>query len=158
MRQLTRSVHAVVKGQRMRVYAPLAWYPIAFITGMTTRRLPMAKDDGGPALKPCPWCGGEAAPNTITYDSAFVKDQGWNQDTFHGVNCISCGASNRGLVGFKTPDEAIKAWNARAMPPEVKELVEAVKSNDFIRVGCKCEICARIKTAIAAVEALYATK
>lgn len=64
-------------------------------------------------LKPCPFCGGDAAPGTITYSKMMVQDQGWNQDTFHKVNCIQCGANNLGLIGFTTEMEAIKAWNTR---------------------------------------------
>ena len=63
-------------------------------------------------LKPCPFCGGEAASNTMrTSDSKIIKMNG--QDTFHGVNCIACGANNRGMLGYKTKEQAIQAWNTR---------------------------------------------
>lgn len=65
-------------------------------------------------LKPCPFCGGKAAVNTIRYaaDSETAKLNG--QTLFYGVNCISCGTNNLGLVGHKTEESAIAAWNRRA--------------------------------------------
>lgn len=70
------------------------------------------------ALKPlldCPFCGGKAALNTIKYDprNDIVRLNG--QDVFHGVNCISCGADTRGIVGSKTQEEAAAKWNRRAI-------------------------------------------
>lgn len=64
-------------------------------------------------LLPCPFCGGEAAFNTIRYSAEHVREQNWGQDTFHGVNCIICGTSNRGIVGFRTPEAAAVKWNRR---------------------------------------------
>ncbi len=65
-------------------------------------------------LLPCPFCGGRAAPNTVTYASDHVREQGWKQGTFHGINCVLCGTNNRGIVGFETEDEAAAHWNVRA--------------------------------------------
>lgn len=64
-------------------------------------------------LKACPFCGGEPAKNTIKYGARAVREQGWKQDTFHGVNCIACGAHTSSIVGFKTEADAAEAWNRR---------------------------------------------
>ncbi len=65
-------------------------------------------------LDPCPFCGGEAAFGTIRYSEKTVNEQTWDQDTFHKVNCIVCGANNLGIVGWKTPALAAEHWNRRA--------------------------------------------
>jgi len=78
----------------------------------------------GEALKPCPMCGGEAAPNTVTYSRDHVNDQGWKQDIFYGVNCIQCGLNNRGIVGWQTPEKAAEAWNRRAVASEKQASVD----------------------------------
>jgi Lar family restriction alleviation protein len=65
-------------------------------------------------ILPCPFCGGEARINQTTYsnkENSIVKLNGTN--VFYGVNCISCGADTRGLVGSKTEQEAIDRWNKR---------------------------------------------
>lgn len=63
-------------------------------------------------LAACPFCGGEAAHNTMrTSDRETIRLNG--QDTFYGVNCIHCGTNNRGLLGYLTPDEATAHWNKR---------------------------------------------
>lgn len=63
-------------------------------------------------LQPCPFCGGEAAHNTLrTSDATTIRMNG--QDTFYGINCITCGSNNRGLLGFKTPTQAADHWNTR---------------------------------------------
>lgn len=62
----------------------------------------------------CPFCGGEAAFGKTTYSSQTIREQNWGQDTFHSVSCISCGACNRGLVGYRTQDEAAAHWNRRS--------------------------------------------
>jgi hypothetical protein len=61
-------------------------------------------------------CGGEAALNRVTYSRKTVREQAWEQDTFHGVNCITCGLNNKGLVGYRTPEAAAIAWNKRHEP------------------------------------------
>lgn len=66
------------------------------------------------SLKPCPFCGGEAAPGTIRYHDKTVREQEWGQDTFHKINCIVCGANNLGIVGFRTPELAAAHWNRRS--------------------------------------------
>lgn len=64
---------------------------------------------------PCPFCGHTGpAFNTVKYDKATVKEQGWRQDLFFGVSCPACGVNNRGIVGFKTKEEAAEHWNRRA--------------------------------------------
>jgi mRNA degradation ribonuclease J1/J2 len=66
-------------------------------------------------LKPCPFCGGEAARNTVTYSERMVSEQHWEQSTFHGVNCIVCGVTNVGMVGHATPERAAERWNRRTI-------------------------------------------
>jgi len=65
-------------------------------------------------LERCPFCGSEAAHGTVTYSSKTIREQHWGQDIFHFVNCISCGTSNRGLVGYRTPEKAAEHWNKRS--------------------------------------------
>lgn len=63
-------------------------------------------------LLPCPFCGGKAAHNSLrTSCAATVRRNG--QNTFYGINCITCGSNNRGLLGFKTPAQAADHWNTR---------------------------------------------
>lgn len=77
------------------------------------------------ALKPCPFCGGEAALNTMrTRCKDTIRLNG--QDEFHGVNCILCGANTRGLVGQKTTEQAAHKWNTRHHAPDAR-LVEALQ-------------------------------
>lgn len=64
-------------------------------------------------LATCPFCGGDAAFGTISYTPSVVKEQGWEQGTFHSVNCVRCGAGNAGPVGHHTKDEAAWRWNRR---------------------------------------------
>lgn len=66
------------------------------------------------ALRPCPFCGGPAAFGTQTYAKDWAKRQGWKQHVFHAVNCVWCGANNRGINGFHTEEEAATKWNVRA--------------------------------------------
>jgi Zn ribbon nucleic-acid-binding protein len=62
---------------------------------------------------PCPFCGGNAAPATVTCSPGCAKAQGWTQETFHYVNCVECGSNNKSLVGFDTPEKAAERWNKR---------------------------------------------
>jgi Lar family restriction alleviation protein len=65
-------------------------------------------------LKPCPFCGGEAAHATCTITRA--RDSQGNNGTFTGyyINCILCGADNRGIAeGYRTPEQAAEKWNRR---------------------------------------------
>lgn len=74
---------------------------------MNTEDLPSPQE-----LKPCPFCGGEAAMNTMrTSCKITIRLNG--QDTFHGVNCIICGTSTLGIIGAKTEAEAREKWNRR---------------------------------------------
>lgn len=79
-------------------------------------------------LKPCPFCGGEASVNITKYhaESDVAKLNG--QASFYGVNCVSCGADTRGLVGSKTEEEAIRAWNRRA--PELAAENDKLKAEN----------------------------
>lgn len=65
-------------------------------------------------LAACPFCGGVAAYGEVTYHERSDIARLNKQTLFHSVNCIVCGTSNRGLVGFKTKEQAAKHWNFRA--------------------------------------------
>ena len=65
-------------------------------------------------LKPCPFCGGEAATGEVKYSETHAREQGWGQRTFFFANCVLCGACNKGLVGNVSVDQAIAKWNGRA--------------------------------------------
>ena len=73
----------------------------------------MSAPNSHTGLLPCPMCGGTAAANTVRYSAKHVAEQQWEQDTFHGVNCITCGLDNKGIVGNLTPEIAAAAWNRR---------------------------------------------
>lgn len=64
-------------------------------------------------LKPCPFCGGEAHFGRVVYPDKMVKENGWDQCQFSFISCAMCGGSNRGLVGFRTNEEAAEHWNKR---------------------------------------------
>jgi hypothetical protein len=70
-----------------------------------------------PELLPCPFCGGEASSaGSVKYDD---KHEAWFADGTRITeaffcNCMVCGATNRGLCGFQTREEAIAAWNRRS--------------------------------------------
>jgi len=61
----------------------------------------------------CPFCGGECSPGTVTYSATTARDNGWDREVFHFINCCNCGVSNAGLRGYDTPDEALDHWNRR---------------------------------------------
>jgi Zn ribbon nucleic-acid-binding protein len=64
-------------------------------------------------LLACPFCGGKAAHNTMrTSCKDTIRLNG--QDEFYGVNCVSCGANNLGILGHATPEKAATHWNHRA--------------------------------------------
>jgi Lar family restriction alleviation protein len=67
-------------------------------------------------LLPCPFCGSDdAAINTVRYSQRMMIKQGWGQSEFYGVNCITCGVNNIGLIGHGTEEEAAEAWNTRCV-------------------------------------------
>jgi len=76
----------------------------------------------------CPFCGGEASSNGKVnhhnssrkkeHQNTFWKD-GTPVDEAFFCNCIECGVTNKGIVGHRTREEAIAAWNRRA-PAEQK--------------------------------------
>jgi Lar family restriction alleviation protein len=68
-------------------------------------------------MKNCPFCGGEAGVGTVRYQDRMVKQQKWGQDTFYFVACTLCGASNIGLVGHRSPEDATARWNRRTSTP-----------------------------------------
>lgn len=65
------------------------------------------------ALKECPFCGGESSFGTVKYQYSTVRENGWDQDTFHYANCMYCGSCNRGLVGHASQMDAAHHWNTR---------------------------------------------
>jgi hypothetical protein len=81
----------------------------------------MSDPEQTPALKACPFCGGEAAPNTVTFSGCMVREQDLPQATMHSVNCMQCSADIRGAMhGWTTLIDAAHAWNRRA-PSEAPE-------------------------------------
>lgn len=71
------------------------------------------------ALKPCPFCGGEASDRGVVHYSRNREPHEWFADgtpvyDAYFCNCISCGANNKGIIGYQTKREAVKAWNTRA--------------------------------------------
>ena len=64
-------------------------------------------------IENCPFCGSKASLKTVTYnkESDIVKLN--KQFVFYGVNCQMCGGENTGIIGYKTQDDAINAWNKR---------------------------------------------
>jgi len=105
-------------------------------------------------LKPCPFCRGEAAFNTVQYSAKHVKEQGWAKDTFHGVNCIECGVNNRGLVGWDTPEEAAAAWNRRATQPAPEGMV-LVKRSAIEYANHMADCAEEFKAAVNAADEAY---
>lgn len=67
-------------------------------------------------LLPCPFCDGQAAFNIVrTSDKSVIRLNG--TDTFHGVNCVACGATTNGFgYGCKTQERAAERWNRRSTP------------------------------------------
>lgn len=62
----------------------------------------------------CPFCGGEASEGTIKYaEESEIAKTNDGQSLFHYCNCIDCGVSNMGIIGFRTPSEARNHWNMR---------------------------------------------
>lgn len=66
-------------------------------------------------LRPCPFCGGEAAFATVRYSATTDEARLNGQDLFHYVSCIACGACNRGLIGHKNQFLAGVRWNSRPL-------------------------------------------
>lgn len=65
------------------------------------------------ALKPCPFCGGEAAFGIMKFSERSETAKMNGQAVFHGVNCIVCSASTLGVIGAKTKAQAAERWNMR---------------------------------------------
>jgi hypothetical protein len=89
-------------------------------------------------LLPCPFCGGMAGHAKTNYreDSDTARLNG--QSEFYFVNCIVCGADNRGIVGRKTHDEAAELWNRRALLVETPG--EPVLRRDALALLVACEL------------------
>ena len=65
-------------------------------------------------LKPCPFCGSEANLETL---EGYCTNCMNNPDDY-AVQCNDCVSSTD---RYSVPEEAIKAWNTRATPPEDKD-------------------------------------
>ena len=77
-----------------------------------------------PSLLPCPFCGGEAYPSTMTISRWKDASGNYGEFTGHAVNCMTCCASNRGVAeGFQTPEAAAAKWNARFVASETAAIV-----------------------------------
>lgn len=76
---------------------------------------PMDKIDTITALLPCPFCGGDLPYTDEESCRIFGKRTGHN----FAVACSSCEVS---APGAHTIDEAIAAWNSRALVPALSEL------------------------------------
>jgi Lar family restriction alleviation protein len=57
-------------------------------------------------LKPCPFCG--------SHNVGEFKNHFPGEGEFYGVCCGNCDASTKSYPGFRTPEEAVAAWNRRA--------------------------------------------
>ncbi len=89
-----------------------------------------------PTLEPCPFCGGGA--RRVKHSAGVQGTTGYDQ--WHGVSCATCnacvGASDR---RFRTPPEAIAAWNRRAQPAPAasqKPLAERQIAKCIASAGC----------------------
>lgn len=80
------------------------------------------------ALEPCPFCAGSAGFGTVKYSESTVREQQWEQDTFHFVSCERCATNNKGLTGFRDEGRAALHWNMRAKP--VEPLTAVCKGGD----------------------------
>lgn len=60
----------------------------------------------------CPFCGGQASHGKMTTNNMdTIRLNG--TDTFYFINCIVCGANNKGMLGYKTIEQAEEHWNKR---------------------------------------------
>jgi Lar family restriction alleviation protein len=64
-------------------------------------------------LKPCPFCGNDAAQSYTKLQSSRCPDVAW----YGVVTCIACGAKIESWSGYesqiKAKEEATKLWNRR---------------------------------------------
>lgn len=84
-------------------------------------------------LLPCPFCGGEASDTgKVTYSESH--EAWWSDGTrvtvAHFCNCITCGASNKGLVGWRTREQAADKWNVRA--PDMLAVLRTIAADDCV--------------------------
>lgn len=64
-------------------------------------------------LKPCPFCGGDAAyAGTIHYEG---DSPDWTRGA---IGCLTCGVRTR--IGFR--QQVVKLWNKRAAAPGTDEV------------------------------------
>lgn len=59
-------------------------------------------------LKPCPFCGGEAAPYIVNGNYGYTPD-------IYGIKCTRCGATIEKSSGYADLSETVaEAWNKRS--------------------------------------------
>ena len=78
-------------------------------------------------LKTCPFCGGTA------YISESLEHKEFGDTVKAQVKCPQCGMQS-GVYGSEF--EAIKAWNARCCPTEVKDVIKPA-----VKYGERCPFC-----------------
>lgn len=61
-------------------------------------------------LKPCPFCGGEAAFDRISAPQSELLGM--------RIYCTACGAGLRTKQGYDPTDAAVQAWNTRVHDSE----------------------------------------
>ncbi|GBC62505.1 Uncharacterized protein DENIS_3477 [Desulfonema ishimotonii] len=100
--------------------------------------------DPATGLRECPFCGGVAAFATVRYPKESEVARLNGQEVWHYISCVECGAGNRGLIGFKTTEAAITAWNTRkaadALRDEITRLRNALEwvQQTFGSMECDC--------------------
>lgn len=89
-----------------------------------------------PALLPCPMCDeARISFGDTKYSASTVLEHGWTQNTFHFVNCPSCGLNNKGVIGHKSREDAAAAWNRRAAPSPAPAAPSAASVRDCLPAG-----------------------
>lgn len=84
-------------------------------------------------LKPCPFCGGEAAFGYIRFTAEIYRPDGTQREDGHFVSCVRCGSSNQGVCcGYDTQDKALELWNRRAEQASQSQTDKYRKALEFI--------------------------
>lgn len=77
-------------------------------------------------LLACPFCGGEASSSGVVRYQP--KHQAWWKDKTritkaYFCNCLSCGTTNKGLLGHQSPALAVKHWNTRCLANAIGQAI-----------------------------------